>query len=148
MDHIALTISKTFTQIKVLAVTSPIKTALTAVAGVALSFVAPVWPFILLLLGLTTADVITGVRAAKVRGERISSGRMKEKGYSFLMYLILILCAHGVALTFFDGVPVAESITYVVSLFLSGVEFKSIAENVYSSTGVDVWDKVRGLFGK
>ncbi|HRO08574.1 MAG TPA: phage holin family protein [Saprospiraceae bacterium] len=116
------------------------------VLGWLVSLVAPVAPFIALSVVLILVDWYLGVKAARRRKEEINSkgyGRTIDK---ISVYMLLILCAHGIKVVFFDGFEhtyfpyVADfPITYMVAFMICVREFKSIAENAYEITGVDVW---------
>lgn len=107
------------------------------------SFVAPVQAFMLLVWVLVAVDIVTGIWAAKSRGIRITSQAMGRTVPKMLLYPLAILISQGMVHTFFANVPIVESLTYMVALFIASVEFQSNIENIGAITGIDIWTHVR-----
>lgn len=139
-------IGMSFLVLKYAVWTSPVKTALTTIGGFLAVFFAPIGPFLAAVGVLVILDIITGVQAAKKRKEKITSSGYKAKVSDMIAYVLLIIGCETIVQVFFKGVPVAEGLTYSASLFISGVELKSIAENVEEITGLSVWDNIKHLF--
>lgn len=124
--------------------------------GSVVSFVAPVAPFIGLSVFLILTDLHLGVKAARKKKEAIRSDGFNRTIDKILTYLLLILSAQGVKVVFFDVFehsyfPFVSDfpITYIVAFLICIREFKSIAENAYDITGVDIWktisDRIEGV---
>lgn len=127
------------------------------IIGSAVSFIAPVAPFIALSVVLVLVDWYLGVKAARRREEVINSQGYARTIDKIGVYLLMILCAEGIRVVFFEpftdgGFPFVADfpITYITSFTICVREFKSIAENAYDITGVDIWhiiaDKIETLF--
>jgi len=95
-------------------------------------------PIVLALAGLGVlifADVITGCKAAKVRGEEIRSNRMARTVSKIIFYSIAIILSRVMEVSFMEWLPIAK----LTAGYIAVVEFKSNMENIASITGVDVW---------
>lgn len=102
-----------------------------AVIGWLTSFVLPIKDFLLLTTGLVILDLITGVAAAKRRGERIRSRALMRTTVKLLLYYCAILATHGVQEVFAEPIP----LTYITAFTISITELKSLLENVDAGTG-------------
>ena len=98
-------------------------------------FFAPITAAIIGLAVLIFADVITGCKAAKVRGEEIRSNRMARTVSKIIFYSIAIILSRVMEVAFIDFIPLAQ----ITAGYIAIVEFKSNLENIASITGVDVW---------
>lgn len=147
-EDLFTTIGMSFLTLKYALAANPIKVALAAILGVLGTFFAPIGGFLVAMSVMVVLDIFTGIQAAKKRGDKITAARMKQKIGDMIAYALLIIATETITFAFFQGVPIAQSITYTAALFICGVELKSIAENVYESTGIDVWDKIKGFFDK
>lgn len=107
----------------------------TAVGGVIAAHLAPVGPFIAIVLCLVIVDLITGIRAAVKRGEMIRSIGLRRSIEKLVLYFFAILLAEGMRNVFMPAIP----ITYVVALAIASTEFKSNIENIEEVTGVTIW---------
>lgn len=127
------------------------------IAGSIISVIAPVAPFVALSVVLICADWYLGVKAARRRKEVINSQGFARTIEKIAVYLLMILCAQGVKVVFFDNFQASYfpfvsdfPVTYITALSICVREFKSIAENAYSITGVDFWrvlsDKIETIF--
>lgn len=103
------------------------------------SFIAPLYPFVILIIFLLFADFISGTRAAKKRGEKITSGGFRRTVEKFILYFFAILAAEGMAKVFMPSVP----ITYIVSFTIAATEFKSVLENVEGVTGAGIFQALK-----
>ncbi len=98
-------------------------------------FFAPITAALAGLGVLIFADVITGCKAAKVRGEEIRSNRMARTVSKIIFYSIAIILSRVREVAFIDFIPLAQ----ITAGYIAVVEFKSNLENIASITGVDVW---------
>ncbi len=98
-------------------------------------FFAPITAGLIGLGVLIFADVITGCKAAKVRGEEIRSNRMARTVSKIIFYSIAIILSRLMEVAFIDFIPLAQ----MTAGYIAIVEFKSNMENIASITGVDVW---------
>ncbi len=98
-------------------------------------FFAPITTAIVGLGVLIFADVLTGCRAAKLRGEEIRSNRMARTVSKIIFYSIAIILSRVMEVSFMEWIPVAK----LTAGYIAVVEFKSNMENIASITGVDIW---------
>jgi phage-related holin len=98
-------------------------------------FFAPITAAIMGLGVLIFADVLTGCRAAKLRGEEIRSNRMARTVSKIIFYSIAIILSRVMEISFMEWIPVAK----LTAGYIAVVEFKSNMENIASITGVDIW---------
>tara|TARA_R100001463_G_scaffold103405_1_gene157691 strand:+ start:138 stop:533 length:396 start_codon:yes stop_codon:yes gene_type:complete len=98
-------------------------------------FFAPITAAIVGLAVLIFADVITGCRAAQLRGEKIRSNRMARTVSKIIFYSVAIILSRVMEVSFMDWMPVAK----LTAGYIAIVEFKSNLENIASITGVDIW---------
>jgi phage-related holin len=98
-------------------------------------FFAPITAAIIGLAVLIFFDVITGCRAAQLRGEEIRSNRMARTVSKIIFYSIAIILSRVMEVSFMDWMPVAK----LTAGYIAVVEFKSNMENIASITGVDIW---------
>jgi phage-related holin len=98
-------------------------------------FFAPITAAIMGLGVLIFADVITGCKAAKVRGEEIRSNRMARTVSKIIFYSIAIILSRVMEVSFMEWLPVAK----LTAGYIAIVEFKSNMENIATITGVDIW---------
>jgi len=102
---------------------------------------SPLVPFLGLVMALVVADFITGVMAAKERGETITSRGFRRSVEKITLYFIAILAAEGMEKVF--GIPY---VTYLVTLLIARTEFKSNIENVEQVTGTPIWKDIKHIF--
>ena len=98
-------------------------------------FFAPITAAMFGLAVLIFADVITGCKAAKVRGEEIRSNRLARTVSKIIFYSIAIILSRVMEVSFMDWMPVAK----LTAGYIAIVEFKSNMENIATITGVDIW---------
>ena len=98
-------------------------------------FFAPITAAIIGLTVLIFADVITGCKAAQVRGEEIRSNRMARTVSKIIFYSVAIMLSRLMEVAFIDFMPVAK----LTAGYIAIVEFKSNLENIAVITGVDIW---------
>ena len=98
-------------------------------------FFAPITAAMVGLAVLIFADVITGCKAAKVRGEEIRSNRLARTVSKIIFYSIAIILSRVMEVSFMEWLPIAK----LTAGYIAVVEFKSNMENIASITGVDIW---------
>ena len=111
----------------------------TAAIGAFVSFMAPIWSFVLMALVLVVLDMVTGIRAAIKRKERIKSRGLYRGIEKFALYFASIFVAEQMRLTFFPVVP----ITHLVAFGICITEFFSMVENVETVTGVNILRRLK-----
>jgi len=115
-----------------------IEAILSQFAGFLIHFFSPIAPFIALTTLLVFADQFTGRRAARKRGESMTSRGMYRTVEKLALYLVLILTSEAVYLVMIaDTMPMLH-ITYGVMVQIAGVELKSNVENVNSANGTNI----------
>lgn len=102
-----------------------------AILGWLTSFVLPIKDFLVLTTALVILDLITGVVAAKKRGEKIRSRALMRTTVKLLLYYCAILATHGVQEVFAEPIP----LTYITAFTIAMTELKSLLENVDAGTG-------------
>jgi len=114
-------------------------------SGFALSFFEPIWPYLLVMITLVFCDVITGVRAAKKRGEVIKSKSLRATVLKITYYFMAVFLSRGFELVYFQGTWVENFIplSYMVAGFISAIEFQSNIENIGDITGIDIWGRIK-----
>ena len=118
-----------------------LETVLGGMVGMALGFIMPIWPFIVTAICLVFADAVTGVIAAKKRGERITSRGFYRTSQKIVVYMVSILACEGVRVVFVPGIPV----TYTAAAAISVTELKSILENTKLVSGVNIFQQIGAL---
>jgi len=109
--------------------------------GLALGFIMPIWPFIITAIALVFADAVTGVMAAKKRGDKITSRGFYRTSQKIVVYMVSILACEGVRVVFVPGVPV----TYTAAAAICVTELKSILENTKDVSGVNIFQQIKGI---
>lgn len=117
---------------------------LSALAGWVSSFIVPIGPFLGIVLFLVVADMLTGVRAAVKRKERISASGFRRTVEKFVLYSLAIFLSEGMKQVFLPSVPV----TYATAFAIAITEFKSNVENIENVTGVQIWTSIKGFFDR
>jgi Bacteriophage holin family len=110
----------------------------------AVAVLAPVQPLIMGVGFLIMADLATGLIAARKRGDKITSRAMSRSVWKMAAYQVCILSAFAVEHLILDVMPVAKLAASVIGL----VEFRSVAENVKTITGVDLRAITERVTGK
>lgn len=113
------------------------------VLGWLASLIAPVQPFLISIAVLVVCDVVTGIWAARKRGELITSAKMARTVPKIILYPLGILISELMVKTYFGDTPVVGSLTYMVALFISTVEFQSNIENIGHITGMNIWKHIK-----
>jgi len=118
-----------------------VEAALGGLFGLALGFIMPIWPFIATAIALVFADAVTGVMAAKKRGDKITSRGFYRTSQKIVVYMASILACEGVRIVFVPSIPV----TYTAAAAICVTELKSILENTRSVSGVNIFQQIGGL---
>ena len=108
--------------------------AVALTTGFIFSFIFPIKHFLLFTVAVVFADTITGIKAARKEGQRISSKGLYRTTEKIVVYFVSIMIFEGAKNTFSIPIP----ITYMVASMIAGTELFSIAENVKRITGVNL----------
>jgi len=112
--------------------------------GFIASFFIPIKGFLLFTVAVVFADTITGIKAAKKEGQKISSKGLYRTTEKIVVYFVAILIFEGAKNTFNIPFP----ITYMVAMMISGTELFSVAENIKRITGVELGTLISKFFKK
>lgn len=107
------------------------------ITGVFVGFVAPLPLLIFWMFMFVIADMISGMLAAKKRGEILSSKKMKKTVLKLLCYMVVILLARGINVHVLPFVELYAC--YIAAGIICFVELFSILENMYCITGNQVF---------
>lgn len=118
--------------------------AVALTTGFIFSFFLPIKHFLIFTIFVVIADTITGIKAAKKEGQKITSKGLYRTSEKILVYFTSIMIFHGAQLTF--GIPLP--IVYFASSIIAGTELFSIAENVKRITGVNLATIILKFFKK
>jgi len=110
----------------------------------ALIYFAPLVPFMLVITAFVGIDYLTGIAAAKKRGEEISSKRRKDTITKTLAYQATIITAFLVEKYFLPDFPALK----LIAGFIAYVEVTSIDENTKVITGKSILAEVLNKFPK
>ena len=102
--------------------------------GVIFSFFFPIKHFLIFTIFVVFADTVTGIMAAKKRGEPITSKGLYRTSQKVVTYFCGIMIFHGASITF----QLPSQITYSVSFIIAATELFSISENIKSITGTNI----------
>lgn len=118
----------------------------------AVSFFLPIRDFIILAICLTIADAISGMIAAKKRGEKITSRGFYRTLEKFTVYLLSISAAAGLQMVFITdrlgGIVPNIPLVEVVAGSICFNEFLSFRENVQTITGIDILGGFKKIIGQ
>jgi phage-related holin len=114
------------------------------------TFLLPIWGFIALAIFLTICDAVSGMLAAKKRGEKITSRGFYRTLEKFAVYLLSIAAAAGLKTVFMSGSGVVPNIPLVevVAGSICFNEFLSFRENVQTLTGIDILGGFKKVIGQ
>ena len=110
------------------------KIAYAICCGWIFSFFVPIKGFLLFVIAVTFADMVTGIKAARKEGQKISSKGMYRTVEKIVTYYVGIMIFELAKITFSLPVP----ITYMVAFLIATVELYSISENIKRITGVNL----------
>jgi phage-related holin len=100
-----------------------------------LIFLSPIKSALVALLALIAVDFVTGIWAARKRGEAITSRGMRQTVSKITAYLLGVILAFIVEKYLMDG---AIPLVHLVSGFAGMGELKSIFENLNAITGINL----------
>ena len=83
---------------------------------------------------LVATDLVTGVFAARKRGEAIDSKKMARSISKIIFYFIGIILSRLMEIAFFPQIPVAN----ITAGYICLVEFQSNLENIRTITGLNL----------
>jgi uncharacterized membrane protein len=112
--------------------------------GFIASFFIPIKGFLLFTVAVVFADTITGIKAARKEGQKISSKGLYRTTEKIVVYFVAILIFEGAKNTFTIPFP----ITYMVAMMISATELFSVAENIKRITGVELGTLISRFFKK
>lgn len=93
---------------------------------------------------LIVADMVTGIMAARKRGDQIKSAEMRRSVSKMVVYQFAIISAFALEKYMLqDLLPVSKIVSGVIGM----VEFKSILENVSTVAGQDILKLVLDKLG-
>lgn len=104
-----------------------------------MSFIVPIAHFLVFTIVLVVTDLVTGVQAARKRGEELRSRRLSRSIQKISLYFVAILLANGMDQVFFAPKGISFDVTWIVAGLIALTEFKSNLENVTTLTGVNFW---------
>jgi uncharacterized membrane protein len=112
--------------------------------GVLFSFYLPIKHFLIFTIFVVFADTVTGIIAAKKRGEKITSKGLYRTSQKVVVYFCGIMIFHGASVTF----ALPSQIVYSVSFLIAFTELYSVSENIKSITGVNIGTIILKFFKK
>ena len=95
------------------------------------SYFTPAFPMMMAIGFFLLMDFITGIMAAKKRGEPISSKKMRPTVTKGIGYMVAILVAHVFQKNFLTDIEVLK----IVAGLIAFIEVKSLDENFRDITG-------------
>ena len=98
-------------------------------------YFAPAYPIMIGIGFLVTMDFVTGILAAKKRGEIITSKKMRPtimKGFGYMASILIAFVMQNIFLTNME-------IMKIVSGLIAMIELKSLDENLTSITGKSIF---------
>ncbi len=98
------------------------------------TYLAPLYDTLILVGVICMVDFITGIMAAKSRGEEITSNKMIRKFYSVVSYFLGVLIAHVVGTYYGDADFMVKAVVAIIAV----TELQSVRENIQSNTGTDI----------
>lgn len=120
------------------------KQFLTGLLASIAAVLAPIKGIIITVGILIFADMISGVTAAKKRGEKISSARLRDSITKCLIYQVAIITGFLVQQYLLqDFIPIVK----IVASLIGMVELKSLYENLDSIHGGDLFDRILDTLG-
>ena len=120
------------------------KIAYAICCGWIFSFFVPIKGFLLFVIAVTFADMVTGIKAARKEGQKINSRGLYRTSEKIAVYFVGIMIFEGAKNTFSLPVP----ITYMVAFLIAAVELTSISENIKRITGVNLATLITRFFNR
>lgn len=117
---------------------------LVALALASMAALAPIKAVLVTVGILIMMDALTGMYAAKKRGEELSSAAMRRTVSKFLVYQGVVITGFLLEANILDNlIPVAKIVAGAIGM----VEFKSILENANSIMGMNLFQTVIDKLG-
>ncbi len=114
-----------------------ILTFLLKIASMLILVLAPIHSVLIAVGVLIVLDMITGLLAARKRGEKITSANLKKTVTKAFLYQSSVVVAFLMEQLLLDGIPVVKVVAGIIAL----TEGKSFFENVHAITGTNFWDE-------
>lgn len=111
---------------------------LKSIVPVVLAFVAPIQSLLAAMLFVVLFDTLTGIWAARKRGEAVSSRKLSHVLSKLFLYLGIMLVAHAITSTMMPNIPLVSIVASTVAL----IEFTSVLENASSILGYDLTKRI------
>jgi phage-related holin len=124
--------------------TTEIRSTLLRFGSWLLVLLAPVRGALIATLCLVVGDLLTGIWAARIRGERITSTKLRHTIVKALGYELAILFAFIGQTFMLPDIPIIS----IMAGFVVATELLSIYENLGTITGTDFLAVVKGIFNK
>jgi phage-related holin len=105
----------------------------------AMGFIMPISSFLVFTVALVVMDFMTGVQAARHRGEKLRSRGFMRSVQKITLYFAAIMLARGMDTVFFSPKGMFFDLTWLVAILIAITEFKSNLENISAVTGVGFW---------
>ncbi len=113
----------------------PLPEFLLKIFAMIMLFLSPIKEMMIAVAFLIIADAITGIWAARKKGERFSSTKFFDSIVKLLIYLVLIMISHMTQLYLVTTLPLLQLSIYFIVFY----EFSSFLENVGVITGRDIF---------
>lgn len=110
-----------------------------------LAIFAPIKGAIIAVGVLTFSDLILGIIAAKKRGEKITSGKLRQTVSKLVIFEVCLLLAF---ITEFYLLGSLLPISKIAAAYIGIVEFQSIVENLNEINGSPVFTRLIKLLNK
>jgi phage-related holin len=118
-----------------------LETYLYGLLGMLGAFIMPIVPFLGLAGALIVLDTITGIRAAKRRGEKLNSKKASRIIDKTLTYGSSIIACYSVELV----LKLPDSVTYFAVGAIAFTELMSVLENTRVVTGTNISEIVKNM---
>lgn len=106
------------------------------------SWIMPIAHFLVMTYVLVICDFVTGVRAAKVKNQKITSRGFFRTVIKLTFYSMAVLLLHGVDTVFLVPKNISFDLAWIGATFISLTELKSNLENISTITGIDIWSQI------
>ena len=117
-----------------------ILTKLLKFGAIALAIFRPIQEEVLVVVGLVTVDLFTGIWKAVMKKEKINSRKLGNTVSKFGLFAITILAAFAIDKYVIEaGMVMSKS----VSAYIAMTEFTSIGENVSEATGRNISEVIK-----
>jgi phosphate/sulfate permease len=118
------------------------RTHLTELIVVVATILSPILPVLYAITFLVVVDLIFGITASYKNKESITSNKMSNTISKFILYNLAIISAFSMTFIIGNTIP----IVHIVAGTIACVEFKSIGENFFKATNIDLIDGLKEIF--